>query len=78
MEQEAMKNFASLEREILADKGIVYEFKMEVGFIDDRIKKHAKENKLSFLVMDKGIAFRDKEAFEVLIRQLPIPVVIVP
>jgi len=78
MEQEAMKNFACLEKELLADKGIEYDFKMEVGFIDDRIVKHLRTNKLSFLVIDNGMRLRNKESFDDLVKQLPIPIVIVP
>lgn len=78
MEQDALKNFECLEKELLADKGIVYDFKIEVGFIDDRIEKHVKMNELSFLVMDKGMSLRNKESFDDLLKQLPIPIVIVP
>jgi hypothetical protein len=78
MEEEAVKNFALLEKEILAGKGVGYDFKMEVGFIDDRIEEHARKNKLSFLVMDKGMSLRNKESFDDLVKQLEIPLVIVP
>lgn len=78
MEEEATKSFANLEQELFTGKGIPYDFKIEVGFIDDRIEKHAKANKLSFLVMDKGMTLRNKEAFDDLVKQLPIPIVIVP
>jgi K+-sensing histidine kinase KdpD len=78
MENQAIKNFASLEKELLTGKGITYDFKMEVGFIDDRIEEHARNNKLSFLVMDKGMSLRNKEAFDDLVKQLQIPLVIVP
>ena len=78
MEEEAAKNFSLFEKELLAGKGITYDFKTEVGFIDDRIEEHARRNKLSFLVMDKEMSLRNKESFDDLIKQLQIPLVIVP
>jgi hypothetical protein len=78
MEEEATKNFVLLEKELLVGKGIPYDFQIEVGFIDDRIEEHAKKNKLSFLVMDKGMSLRNKEVFDDLVKQLQIPLVIVP
>jgi Universal stress protein family len=78
IEEEAIKNFALLEKEVLVGEGVSYDFKIEVGFIDDRIEEHAKKNKLSFLVMNKEMSLRNKEAFDDLLKQLQIPLVIVP
>lgn len=78
IEEEALKNFAVLEKDLLKGKGIDYDFKIEVGFVDDRIEDHAKKNKISFLVIGKGIIIRNKETFDELLDQLKAPLVIVP
>jgi hypothetical protein len=58
--------------------GIKYEFKIEVGFVADRIEDHAKKNHLRFIVIDKSMCTRSKESFEELIENINVPVVIVP
>ena len=78
MESEAIKNFGLLEKELLSGKTISFDFKIEVGFIDDRIEEHSRTNKLSFLVMGKGMTLRNKETFDELIDHLHTPLVIVP
>ena len=78
MEADASVNFTELENLLLAGSGVDYDFKTEVGFVDDRIAEHIKLNKLSFLVMGKVMTIRNKEAFEDLIKQLQVPLVIVP
>lgn len=78
IEEEAAKNFAVLEKEVLGGKGISYDFKSEVGFVDDRIEDHARKHKVSFLVIGKGILIRNKETFDELLDQLKAPLVIIP
>jgi|SRR5688572_25762263 nucleotide-binding universal stress UspA family protein len=78
IEEEAVKNLTQLEKEFLTNAGVEYDFKIEVGFVDDRIAEHVKRSHISFLVMDKGMGLRNKEMFDDLIRQLQIPLVIIP
>lgn len=78
IEEDAMKSFAQLEKELLKDAVVGYDFKTEVGFIDDRIAEHLKTNQVSFLVMGKSMSLRNKESFDDLVRELQIPLVITP
>src|SRR5688572_903790 len=78
METEATINFAELEKELLKESGVEYDFQTEVGFVDDRIEERLKKNKISLLVMGKGMSLQNKETFDNLISQLQIPLVIVP
>lgn len=78
IEEEASKNFGVLEKELLAGTGITYDFRTEVGFVEDRIENHTKKNKIDFLVMGKGMSLRNKEAFDELLEHLQVPLVIVP
>jgi nucleotide-binding universal stress UspA family protein len=78
METEALKNFTDLESQMLIGSDIEYAFKIEVGFVDDRIAEHLKDNKLSFLVVSKGLSVRNKESFDDLVSKLQVPLVIVP
>jgi nucleotide-binding universal stress UspA family protein len=78
IEEDANRNLAVLEKEILSDSGVEYDFKIEVGFVDDRIEAHVKTNQINFLVMGKGMSLRNKETFDDLVLQLQIPLVIIP
>jgi len=78
MEDEALLNFGSLEKEMLNGTGISYDFKTEVGFIADRVEEHVRKNSIDFLVMNKNISQESKEAFDELVEHTQIPVIIVP
>lgn len=77
-EIEASKKFKILEKEILAEKGISYDFKAEIGFINSRIEDHLMKNKISCLVVDQEISNKNKESFDELITTHKVPLVIVP
>lgn len=78
MEEEAKKKFIAFESQYLKDIGIKYEFKIEVGFVADRIEDHVKNNPLGFLVIDSSMCTRNKETFDDLIENIKVPVVIIP
>ena len=76
--EEAAKLFVAWEQEMLAGKGITYDFKSEVGFIADRVEEYAKKNSIGFFVMAKGMTVCNKETVDELLRNLQMPFVIVP
>jgi hypothetical protein len=77
-EDEAFRKFCSLEKEVLAGEGISYDFKTEIGFINNRVEDHLKKSKISFLVANQEISNRNKESFDDLVKKLKVPLVIVP
>jgi nucleotide-binding universal stress UspA family protein len=77
-EEEAKQKFAAVENECLAMTGIVYEFKIEVGFMADRIEEHLKKYETSFLVIDKNMCSQSKDTFDDLMEHVTVPMVIVP
>jgi nucleotide-binding universal stress UspA family protein len=78
IEEQAKENFASLEREVLSGSGASYDFKIEVGFVSNRVKEYAKKNGVSFLVMGKKMNGSNKESFDELAENIQVPLVIVP
>jgi len=78
IEEEAAKNFATLEDNMLKDMGISYDFKTEVGFVSDRIEAHARKTPLGFLVIDKNMTIESRETFDDLVENMRVPMVIVP
>ena len=78
VEEEAKKKFFAFESEYLKEIGIKYEFKIEVGFVADRIEDHVKKNPLRFIVLDRTMCTRNKETFDDLLENINVPVVIIP
>jgi nucleotide-binding universal stress UspA family protein len=78
IERTAAEKFEVLEKELLKDAGVDYEFTTEVGFVDDRIEHHAREHKIGFLVMGQSMRTKTRDTFNGLVSQLQIPLVIVP
>lgn len=78
IEEEANRNFQILEKDLLLNKAISYDFKTEVGFIADRVEEHTKNRPINFLVIDKNIRTNNKESFDDLMEIMHVPMLIVP
>lgn len=78
IETSATQQFELLEKELLAGQGISYDFKVEIGFIADRVEDYAKKNSLNFLVTNKNIHNNGRESFDDLIEHLQVPMLVVP
>ncbi|GHN00298.1 hypothetical protein WSM22_17870 [Cytophagales bacterium WSM2-2] len=78
IEKEAAEKFSKLESELLVGKGISYSFKVEVGFIADRVNNHARKNGADFLVVGQKMDSVNKQSLDELVADVQIPLVIVP
>jgi hypothetical protein len=78
IENNARKNFTVMEKEILSGSGVPYEFKVEVGFVSNRVKHYTKKDAVSFVVMGNKMNSSDKETFDELAETMQVPLVIVP
>lgn len=78
IEAEARKKFEKLEQDYLAGRDVSYDFKMEVGFVSDRIEDRAKKRSLDFVVMDKNIKANSNESFEELMEHIHVPMLVIP
>lgn len=78
IEEEAKQKFEALEKEYLLDKGISYDFKIEIGFVSDRIEDHAKKNAVNFVVMDKNVRTNSNESFDELMEHIHVPMLLIP
>ena len=78
IEDEANQNFKILEKDLLLNKHISYDFKTEVGFVSDRVEEHSKHHPINFLVIDKNIRKSNKESFDDLMENMQVPLVIIP
>lgn len=78
LEESARQKFSELEKELLQNSGVQYDFKLEVGFVANRIREFIKTNKVSFLVIAKNTSSGIKEPIDEIAGNLHIPLVIVP
>lgn len=78
MESDALKNFSILEKDLLLNKGVPYDFKSEVGFVADRVKDHAEKNEVEFLVIGKSSNAATTESLEDIMEKTQVPLVVVP
>ena len=75
-DREAANSFSILEKAFLQHKGIDYDLKTEVGFLGDRIDAMARKTEISFIVVAKDMKAKNKEAFDELFEQAPVPIII--
>jgi Universal stress protein family len=78
IEENARVNFATVEKELLTGKGVKYDFKIEVGFVSNRVKDYANKNAASFIVIGNKMNSGNKESFDELAANIQVPLVIVP
>lgn len=76
MDFDASEKFERLVESELKNSRLTYDFHSEVGFLRDRIAEHARKNNVVMLVMGKGQLA--EESFPELVKELNIPLVIVP
>ncbi|MEO8474657.1 MAG: universal stress protein [Chryseolinea sp.] len=77
-EQDIGDKFLAYETELLLGTSLNYEFKMEVGFVVDRIEEFTRRNRVSFIIIDKPICVSNRQAFDDLLEQMTVPVMIAP
>jgi len=78
IEEEALRNFATLEHDLLTNQNISYDFRMEVGFMNDRVEHFTRKVPINFLVMDREMSTENRESFDELVEHITVPLVIVP
>lgn len=78
IEEKARRQFALLEKEVLAGSGVPYDFKIEVGFVSNRVTEYTKTNGVNFLVMGNRMNASTRESFDELAEKVSVPLVIVP
>lgn len=78
MEDEARGGFTKIENDLLKDQGISFEFKLEIGFVRDRVEHYARRHELLFCVIGKSLSVINKEGISELIDRLTVPLVIIP
>jgi Universal stress protein family len=75
---EAIFNFEKIAKDTLIEAKVPFEFKPEIGFMNDRVYAHSHRKEFSLLVISKSMAMENKENMMELIDLIKFPLVIVP
>ena len=78
IEASATHQFELLEKELLENKGVSYDFKVEIGFVADRVEDYAKKNSLNVLITNKNLHNGGRESLDELIEHIRVPLLVVP
>ena len=78
IEAEARSNFYKLAEGVLEKAGPPYDFRPEVGFINDRVNAYRQEKEVLSIVIGNKMAINNREALNELLEQLDAPLLIVP
>jgi len=78
IEEETRQQFLMIEKHSLANTGVSYEFKIEIGFISHHVQEYAANNDLIFVVMDRKANINNTESIDEVLKDLRIPVLLLP
>jgi len=78
IDSDANQNFSRMTADLSLESDISFEFRPEVGFINDRIYAFAKKKKIGLVVMSKRVIQLNRDAFNELLTQTQVPLLILP
>lgn len=78
IEAEARANFNKLAEGVLEKAGPPYDFRPEVGFINDRVYAYTQQKEVLSIVIGNKMAINNREALNEMLEQLRTPLLIVP
>jgi hypothetical protein len=78
IDAEAISNFEKIAKGTLDGANVKYEFRPEVGFINDRVFAHSHRKEFAMMVISKRMAVTNKENMAELIDLIKFPLVIIP
>lgn len=76
-EEQASRKFADIEKNILKEKNISFDFSPEVGFMNDRVDYHLKKEAIALMVISRNLNLNNENTDD-FINHANIPVLIVP
>jgi nucleotide-binding universal stress UspA family protein len=78
IEVEAKNDFAKIAESVFKDRIPPYDFKAEVGFLNDRVYSYTRKSEILMVVINKKMANTNREALDELLDKLRTPLLIVP
>ncbi|HZY83167.1 MAG TPA: universal stress protein [Cyclobacteriaceae bacterium] len=78
IERDASENFKRMTTTLFKESHMSWEFKPEVGFLDDRIQIFTEKHNVTLVVMSSDLAYKSDGAFVDMLAKLKTPLLIVP
>jgi len=78
LEQDATKNFELVAHDLFNTQKISFDFRAEVGFIQDRIEDYARRNNILFFVIWFNLIEGNEEILKEIESEIKIPLMVVP
>lgn len=75
---DAARNFEFMSKALFKKQNISFDFRTEVGFVQDRVQDYARRNNILFLVIALDQAAGNKEILEEMVKETGVPVVVIP
>jgi len=75
---DATNSFNRMTSTLFKESGVTWDFKPEVGFIDDRVEAFAEKNDVGLIVMSSELSRANKDALTDMLDKLKCPLLIVP
>lgn len=78
IDADATSNFTRMTSSILKESDVLWEFKPEVGFIDDRVEAFTGKHNVGLVVISAELTRASSEVFQDMLEKLKCPLLIVP
>jgi len=78
LDLDAAKNFELLTHGLFKNQKVSFDFRAEVGFIQDRVQDYARRNNILFLVIGFNLATGNEEILKEIVKEIEAPLVVVP
>jgi nucleotide-binding universal stress UspA family protein len=78
IDTDATNSFTRMSEALLKDVDIRWEFKPEVGFLDDRVEAFMQKNEVDLVVMSNSLALNNRETFLDMLESINCSLLIVP
>jgi hypothetical protein len=78
LEEDAVNSFNRMTGSLLKESGISWQFRPEVGFVDDRIEAFAIKNNVGIIVISGELASKSDGALMDVLEKITTPLLVVP
>lgn len=78
IESDASNNFSRMTSALLKESNVLYEFKAEVGFVEDRVEAFTGKHQVGLVVISSELAFQGDGVFLQILERLNCPLLVVP
>jgi hypothetical protein len=78
LERDAAQNFELVAHNLFSNQKVSFDFRVEVGFIQDRIQDYARRNNILFFVIGFNLIDGNEEILKEIENEIKIPLMVVP